>query len=354
MKSAKVGTMLGPVLWAGLILALGCPRKSVEPDGAEDGRSKERTAGERPAAQPAPAHGPASEARQQEESAAKSPPTPPAPALGSAPDELPGRQTKEAGQRVSPGEALKRSGQWMNGTAEDRAKAIRSANLGARALPVELTRMARQGAEEGVEALLALSRESAPMGLEAIEALGETGATSLHARVGAVLKERFGDSNVSVVCASAHSYIRVLGDASIAEMRAFVRRNWARSDGWGERVCGAAVKALGELDSSAGDRLLMEELRRANRPDWLPDYGSAVVKALAKTELKEARTNVRGHVVVRPPRPLSAEARAALEAYAAALERKMPGPDNPPARRYIEEKIAEARAALAGMFHTPA
>ena len=343
--TACINRMPLPALAIALLLACGCGRRQEGAGRASEAAPPERgaVAALAPAAERADVQQPAGDVS----AAAPRPAATPEPAAAPLPRQLPKEDVREAGAPLPASHASKESGQWMTGTAEARAAAIRVANLGTRTLPAELNRMAKQGSEESIEALLALSREPGRIGLEAIQALSGVGAEAQRVRLAEELKKRLDEADAGVASACIRSYVILRGDESLEEVRRFLPRSYNRQDGLGESVCAAAVKAVGELDTDAADRVLGEELKRVVQPDWLPDYGSAVVKALAKTELKEVRTNLRGYTHVRPPRPLSAEARAALEAYAEGLRRKMPGADNPPGRQYIEEKIAEVSAALA-------
>ena len=234
---------------------------------------------------------------------------------------------------------------WMRGSASDRAKALQTAQMGGRRMAEELLRLARQGDDDGVGALAILSREPGDARMSAIEALGSVQTEKMRSRACEELRKLLGDSDVSVECAAVRGYIRVVEDSKLDEARSFIRGNWGRADGWGERVCEAAVRALGERDTADADRLLMEELQRVREPDWLPDYGSTVVAALARTDLKTTDRSAPGRIRSRRARGMTADVAAALDAYAEALERRMPGPDNPPGRKFYEEKITEARSA---------
>jgi HEAT repeat protein len=206
--------------------------------------------------------------------------------------------------------------------------------------------LAQRGDDVSVEALLQLSREKEDIGMAALSALGGVRSEGGRMKVAEELKKRMADGGPAVVSAAAAGYIRVKGDESLADVRAFLLRNYERPDGMGQQVCGAAVKALGDLDTEAGDLVLIEELARGVQPTWLPDYGSEVVRALAKAGRRSVERRVGGRVLIQPPRALSAAAREALLAYGETLKRKMPGPDNPPGRKFYEEKIAEVRAVL--------
>jgi len=69
------------------------------------------------------------------------------------------------------------------------------------------------------------------------------------------------------------------------------------------------------------------------------------VTELVRADGRMIKEKVRGSIRIRPPRRLSPQARAALSAYADGLTARIPGVDNPPGRKYYQEKIAEARQA---------
>jgi hypothetical protein len=194
--------------------------------------------------------------------------------------------------------------------------------------------------------LLRLSRETGDMAMEALAALGTVRGDAARAPAADELKKRMTDAGPAVVSTAVAAYVRLKGDEAMPEVRTFLTQNWDRPDGMGQQVRSAAVQALGDLDTPAADRVLIEELGRGVEPGWLPDYGSEVVRALAKPGRKTVEKSVRGFRSIQPKRPLSMEARGALLAYGEILTRKMPGPDNPPGRKFYEEKIAEVRAVL--------
>ena len=232
---------------------------------------------------------------------------------------------------ISRKESSKLSERWMTGSPEKRAQAIRDANLGTRALPAELARIAREGTDEGLQTLLILSREPTGKGLEALMALRMLNGSTQRAAAAAELERRIKEGDVRVVVPAIESYVALRGDGSIDEARRFIEINYRRQDGYGVQVCSAAVNALGKLDTESANTLLMQELNRASEPDWIPDYGSVVIKALVKPDSRNR------------PSPAVLDA---LEKYARGLKERMPGHDNPPGRQYYEEKIAEVRELL--------
>jgi hypothetical protein len=162
-----------------------------------------------------------------------------------------------------------------------------------------------------------------------------------------VLRRHLTNDSPGVAGGALAPYVRIRGDAAVPDVQSFLCRNRDRTDGLAEAMGALAVRALGDLDTAAGDEVLIAELARGAEPGWLPDYGSDVVRALAKPGRKAVERSVGGARVTRPKRPLSPAARAAMEAYAASLTRRLPGEDNPPGRRYYQEKIDEVRRALA-------
>lgn len=179
--------------------------------------------------------------------------------------------------------------------------------------------------------LLADDREFDPPMV--LEALGQVDNPANKPAAAEKARAHFADRSIAAVGAALNAYARLKGDAGVGDISGFIRTNWNRPDGYGEQVCSSAVQALGAVRTPAAVGALVAELQRVGEPGWLPDYGSVVVATLARQR--------------------SPEVRPALMAYAEGLAAKMPGPDNPPGRKYIEEKIAEARAAAEKALRPP-
>lgn len=204
---------------------------------------------------------------------------------------------------------------------------IRTADLTNKKLASTLRGLAAKDDEASLQAVMLLAREP---GLEvlALEALGGVRAPAAKVRAAEFLKGRFGSPRPEAAGAAAMSYARLEGEAAVPELVGYIRLRWQMRDGYELQAASAGARALGEIQAPAAVAALAAELARVSEPGWLPDYGSAVVAALARS---------------REP-----AARAALLTYAEALQARLPGPDNPPGRSYYQEKIAEARAAALG------
>lgn len=210
---------------------------------------------------------------------------------------------------------------------EDLVRKLKSSTLRPREFQTRIRSIAIRGDSAGVETLIALSDEHYEE-LAIVEALGEVRRQGQRQRVGTHLRGKIADRPLRVMMAAYRSYARVMEDEAIPVLTESIHEQWRRPDGFGEMVCKAAIQAMGGIPSQAAQTALIAELERVNEPGWLPDYGSAVVEELGKRR--------------------SAEASAALQHYADALEKRMPPENNPPGRAYYEEKIEEARRAASG------
>jgi hypothetical protein len=198
-------------------------------------------------------------------------------------------------------------------------------------LRAELLALAERGDGPAVETLLALSAEQFQEDL-VMEAMAQVGNAQARPRVAEHLRAKFAGRPIPQIRTALHSYRLLLGEACVAELQRFMRANRARPDGCGEQLCGAAAEELGALGTPPAQAALIAELDRVSEPGWLPDYGSTLVAVLAE---KRNRT------------PAVSEA---LSRYADGLARKMPPADDPNGRKYIEDKVAEARAVADGNF----
>jgi hypothetical protein len=228
--------------------------------------------------------------------------------------------------------ALRSTSQAESG-ADAQAKAsevvakIRTSDMGNKDLVKSLRGLALDGGTTAIEALMLLAAEPG-YEVPTLEALGAVRSPEARDGVGKFLKERFGSRNPHAAGAAVRSYARIFGDAAVPEVAEYIRLRWQMRDGYELQAASAGAVALGQLNTPASTAALAAELARAFEPGWLPDYGSAVVAALAKSKEPAARE--------------------ALLNYAETLQARMPGPDNPPGRVYYEEKIAEARTAALG------
>ncbi|HOX07163.1 MAG TPA: hypothetical protein PK280_12235, partial [Planctomycetota bacterium] len=162
----------------------------------------------------------------------------------------------------------------------------------------------------------------------AVEALGSAGAVApeQRARVIAYLQARLADDDAMIVCAAVRSLGSLQGAAAVPALAAVIRDNRQRPDGHGEMVCTAAVNALGQTGSAQAGPALAAELGRSEDKGWSLEYGSRVLAALVRTNAPEGP--------------------AAALAYAERLSARLTG--NGMARKHLEARIAEARAAAAG------
>lgn len=190
----------------------------------------------------------------------------------------------------------------------------------------ELDELAKKGDGEAAAILMALGNEHTYLNYAAVQALGGVKATG----VAEYLAGKLADPDPRVICAAVKSLVRQKGDAAAADIAATVKANRQRPDGYQDTVCAACAEALGEMRSAKAVPVLEAELKEAVGVTLQHEYGSQVVRALAATGRMEARP--------------------VLLAYAERLSRELPKyDDNPMGKRYIEEKIAEARQAAEGL-----
>ena len=246
-------------------------------------------------------------------------PAPPSPPLEHEPETASVPMTTDRSPEQGPEET--------SPLVEARIKSLKSSNIRPQLFRTRIEDMAKSGDEVSVATLIALSNEHYDE-LAVVEVLGEVRRPGQRQKVAEHLRARIAGSPLTILMAALQSYARVMGDDAVPDLRQSIRDQWRRQDGFGERVCKAAVQGLGGIPTPAAQAALIAELDRVAEPGWLPDYGSAVV-----AELGRRRTS---------------EASAALLRYADALEKKMPPENNPPGRRYYLEKIAEARQAATG------
>jgi HEAT repeat protein len=185
--------------------------------------------------------------------------------------------------------------------------------------------LGRKGDAGSVAVLMALGNERAYLNSAAVEALGAVRSAELRPGVEKYMAAKLEHDDSQLACAAARSLARLKGAAAVPELAAALVRNRQRADGHQEIVCSAIVKALEEICSPAAVPALSGELARSEERGWSLEYGSRIVGAL-----RQMRTPEGG---------------AATSAYAGRLEARKPA--DPLARRYFEEKIAEARSAVA-------
>lgn len=207
-----------------------------------------------------------------------------------------------------------------------------------RKLREQLIGLAQAGTAIDIHMLLAFIDD--PQNREAaIEALGYVANPHARSNLAARVRLVIADPGVSLSMVAIRSYARLLGDAAIPEVRQYIDGGWRAHNGSELMVCGAGVKALGDIPTPASAAALVELLNNAPSRLWLPDFGSEVVCALVRV--------IPSTTVGQPTTGNAENAQRALLTYADTLRRKMPGPDNAPGRAYYEVKIREAVTAAA-------
>ncbi|MBN1674845.1 MAG: HEAT repeat domain-containing protein [Kiritimatiellae bacterium] len=219
-----------------------------------------------------------------------------------------------------------------------------------------LRRLAR-GDEESVRALLALARDS-HLRVQAIETLGRLRRPSVREQVGPALSALIDDGDRRVACAALHALKDLQREAAVPELVRAIHAG-ARPEGGGQDVRRAAVAALGELAHADSLAALLQELERVRAPGWLPEHGSGVIAALQAHDRIRAMRGRRGLPSADAGTGLAGpdrqRIRAALLAYAAALDERTRGGPNRASRQYLENKKAEAlQAARFGQETEPA
>jgi HEAT repeat protein len=186
-----------------------------------------------------------------------------------------------------------------------------------------LRALAAAGDPDSIEVLKALGDERCYLSWVAVEALGAVDRPSARRQILAYLAGKMTDDDPRVAEAAIRAYGRLAGEAAVGTIAAAVRANRGRPDGYRDLVNAAAARTLGALGSQAAVPILAEELARARVGAWDYEYGSKLVAALALIE--------------------HASAKRAIQAYAAWIGANLP--QDPMARRYVTEKIDEARRA---------
>lgn len=187
--------------------------------------------------------------------------------------------------------------------------------------------LARGDDRHSVDVLMALGNEQVYLNAKAVEVLGRCSDP----RVPEYLKARLAHEDFSIATAAIRAYGRNQEEKAVPELVAAVVKNRVRPDGYQLQVCSEAVQALGRMGPAAAAAVpgLAGELGRCGEKGWNPQYGSVLVTALG---------NIGG-----------AEAKRAIETYAGNLSGMIPS--DPMAKKYFEDRIAEARAAAAGKIN---
>jgi len=189
---------------------------------------------------------------------------------------------------------------------------------------LDLAELARKGDADSVAVLMALGNEHTYLNVSAVMALGDVKT----AGVKEYLRVKLNDGDPQVLSAAVKSLAKQQGEAAVPAIAGVLKRNRKRSDGFQDVVCAACVKALAGTKSSLAIPVLDVELRETVGITLQYDYGSEVVAALLAIN--------------------KVDARSVLLAYADRLtlqEQNAPD-DNPMGRRYMQDKIKEARDAV--------
>lgn len=179
--------------------------------------------------------------------------------------------------------------------------------------------LARRGDPRSLRLLMHLGDSHRFLNWAAVEALGRCDGTG----VSTYLEEKLHHPNHQVVRAAVAAYARLRGREAATELVDVLRENRNRPDGYGEDIRGDIVQLLGKLRAVEATAALVEELSRAGEAGWSMEYGSVLVRALAR---------IGNH-----------EARLALERYAGLLAGRLPA--DPLARKYYLARLAEVRQA---------
>jgi hypothetical protein len=237
------------------------------------------------------------------------------------------------------------AGAWSGPTPEAdrevlrRIEALRARPLGTRRLAQALAAAAASGDAVAIRMLLRLAEEPG-FECQALVALGGVRRPEAQAEVAVRLTSLLASPTNEIRFVAIRSLARVRGDAAVPQVVAFVDRSLNTRDGFEQAAGCAGVAALGEIRSDAGVSALAGLLKGGARPDWLPDFGSEVLATL-----RRLLAPAPGQPAL--PEPTIEAVRNAARCYAADLRRKLPGPDNPPGRAYIEAKIRETEELAA-------
>jgi HEAT repeat protein len=183
---------------------------------------------------------------------------------------------------------------------------------------------ARRGDVGAFEALTAAAEAGIYLNWAAVRAIGDLENAGLKGTAAEFLRGKVCDPDMRVACEAIRGCGRLLGEEAVPVVAASIEKNRNRPDGHGDIVAETAVEVLGEIASPKAVPVLTAELQRPEVLEGDLEYGSELVRALARTGTPEARN--------------------AIAAYAEGLAGRIP--DDRLAGTYYETKIAEARACL--------
>ena len=186
----------------------------------------------------------------------------------------------------------------------------------------DISILAKRGDAHSVEILMALGDEKTYLNWAAVEALGNC----LKPEVTEYLKGKLTSDETRVLSSAIRSYARHRGEGAVPELTELLKKNRTRPDGYEMEIQSEIVKVLAKLNALEAVPALTEELGRYEEQGWNLEYGSIVVAALGRIGTPKAH--------------------AAITAYAGGLDGMKP--EDQLAKKYYEDKIAEAQAAIKG------
>lgn len=187
--------------------------------------------------------------------------------------------------------------------------------------------LARRRDAAAIRLLLQLSDQPVYLRWAATAALGRVTTPRFRPELRRKLIAKLDDNDSRTAEAAMRSIGNLLEGDAVDVIAAAMQRAHQRPDGLGTLVCGAGVDTLAKIATPAAARALGLELVRAgDLGGWDYEYGSRVVRALARVGGEESRR--------------------ALLRYADHLETRLPS--GPVARAYVQAKVAEARQAALG------
>jgi hypothetical protein len=186
-----------------------------------------------------------------------------------------------------------------------------------------LSSIADKDDEKSVETLMAIGKANIYLSAEAVDLLSGMYNETYNARIDKYLVERLADPEVRIARAAILAYGTRKGSEGVNEMIAALEKNRTRPDGYEIDVRTAIVKSLQEIADPMMVPGLKKEFAQADKENWDLNYGSEIVSALRVTGTKDAK--------------------AAITAYVETLSKRVP--EDPMAKKYFEDKIAEAHKA---------
>ncbi|MGQ9660893.1 MAG: hypothetical protein ACUVWX_00970 [Kiritimatiellia bacterium] len=214
-------------------------------------------------------------------------------------------------------------------------RALTSTPMTPRRRQMEFERLAQQGDDAAVEALLSLV-EHPQYGKAALFALREVRLPEQRERSSEVVRREMGSSDEEKAAVAAAVYADLKGGEAVPALVEFLHRHRAQSNRNAEELCALGARLLGEIGTASAQAALIGELARAASPEWPLNYGSVLVRSLARsfTGNTSAAMKEEGQL----DRSLVA---AAVLGYAETLARRMPQEGQE--RKVYEQKIVEAR-----------